>query len=173
MALGLTVQTTFVTALSVVNRRDLARGSSLINATRLVVQSIGVALLATVLASAISPEVQAMQQQFSERQQPSDNRFAGLCEPVTSAPSARAALDGTAQDGRVYAPVAQTQEPPAPPLAGLLERACQENIAGFERSYRLTFYAAFVALLLGLMLPGWPAKWSGRGSAEPPPVAGH
>ena len=43
MALGLTVQTTMVTALSVVPRADLARGSSLTNATRLVVQSIGVA----------------------------------------------------------------------------------------------------------------------------------
>jgi DHA2 family multidrug resistance protein len=181
MALGLTVQTTFVTALSVVDRRGLARGSSLVNATRLVVQSIGVAVLATVLASAISPEVRAMQEQFGERQQPSNGRFAGLCEPAATAPFARAAAGkGSAQGaakiaslkGGVFAPVIQTQEPPAPPPAGLLERACEENIAGFERSYRLTFYAAFVALLLGLMLPGWPAKWSGRGAAEPP-VGGH
>jgi DHA2 family multidrug resistance protein len=173
MALGLTVQTTFVTALSVVNRRDLARGSSLINSTRLVVQSIGVALLATVLASAISPQVQAMQEQFGERQ-PSSERFAGLCEPVASASASRgASANGASQNGSVYAPNAQPQEPPAPPLGDLLQLACQENITGFERAYRLTFFAAFVALLLGLTLPGWPAKWSGRGSGEPPPVAGH
>jgi DHA2 family multidrug resistance protein len=169
MALGLTVQTTFVTALSVVNRRDLARGSSLINSTRLVVQSIGVALLATVLASAISPEVQAMQEQFGERQ-PSGERFAGLCEAVPSTSASRAAsVNSASQNGSVYAPDAQSQEPPAPPLGGLLPRACQENITGFERAYRLTFFAAFIALLLGLTLPGWPAKWSGRGAAEPPP----
>ena len=55
LALSLTVQTTMVTALSVVTRHELARGSSLSNATRQVVQSFGVAVLATVLASTISP----------------------------------------------------------------------------------------------------------------------
>ena len=44
-------------------------------------------------------------------------------------------------------------------MGGMLERACRENIAGFERAYTVTFYLAFVALLLGLMLPDWPAKW--------------
>lgn len=52
LALGTTVQTTFATALGSVPRPRLARGSALINATRNVVQSIGVAVLATVLASA-------------------------------------------------------------------------------------------------------------------------
>jgi DHA2 family multidrug resistance protein len=52
LALGTTVQTTFATALGSVPKRRLARGSALINATRNVVQSIGVAILATVLASA-------------------------------------------------------------------------------------------------------------------------
>jgi EmrB/QacA subfamily drug resistance transporter len=51
LALGTTVQTTFATALGSVPRLRLARGSALINATRNVVQSIGVAILATVLAS--------------------------------------------------------------------------------------------------------------------------
>lgn len=52
LALGTTVQTTFATALGSVPKLRLARGSALINATRNVVQSIGVAVLATVLASA-------------------------------------------------------------------------------------------------------------------------
>ena len=52
LALGTTVQTTFATALGSVPKPRLARGSALINATRNVVQSIGVAVLATVLASA-------------------------------------------------------------------------------------------------------------------------
>ena len=57
LALGTTVQTTFATALGSVPKPRLARGSALINATRNVVQSIGVAVLATVLASAGQPLV--------------------------------------------------------------------------------------------------------------------
>jgi DHA2 family multidrug resistance protein len=168
LALGLTVQTTFVTALSVVARRDLARGSSLTNATRLVVQSIGVAVLATVLASTVSPQVQALQQQFSEGPHPASGRIAGLCEPV---PVARAGATGTGV-GSLFSDVANEparprQGPTEPPQMGsLLERACRENIAGFERAYTVTFYLAFVALLLGLMLPGWPSKWAGRQAAD-------
>jgi hypothetical protein len=40
--------------------------------------------------------------------------------------------------------------------------ACQENIAGFERAYTVTFYAAILAVLVGLFLPGWPGRWVGR-----------
>ena len=61
LALGSTVQTTFVTALSVVPVRQIARGSSLSNATRQVVQSIGVAVLATILASTLSPQIMVNQ----------------------------------------------------------------------------------------------------------------
>lgn len=169
ISLGLTVQTTMVTALSVVRRSDLARGSSLTNATRLVVQSIGVAVLATVLASAISPQIQAMQQQFSQGGRPQTGKSVGLCEgsPVTQGGSIRASLT---------LPVAYSQSPPAqgtnpPPGVGqMLARACQENINGFERAYKVTFYASFLALLLGLLLPGWPGKWSGRQSADLPSV---
>jgi EmrB/QacA subfamily drug resistance transporter len=57
IALGLTMQTTLTTALGTVPPRRLSRGSSLIAATRFVVQSLGVAALATVLASA-SPDKQ-------------------------------------------------------------------------------------------------------------------
>jgi len=51
LALGATVQTTFATALGSVPREIVARGSSLINSTRYVVQAIGVAILSTVLVS--------------------------------------------------------------------------------------------------------------------------
>jgi EmrB/QacA subfamily drug resistance transporter len=153
VALGMTVQTTLVTALSVVTRRDLPRGSSLINATRLVVQSIGVALLATVLASAISPEIQALQNQFEE-QQPAGKRTFGLCEPLP-----------VTQGTQTVSSKPASQNSPAAlqfPDKSLIERACQENITGFESAYKVTFYAAFVALILGGMLPGWPGKWGGR-----------
>src|SRR5205085_10854983 len=47
LGLGMSIQTTFATALASVPRNLLPRGSSLINGTRFVVQSIGVAVLAT------------------------------------------------------------------------------------------------------------------------------
>jgi hypothetical protein len=44
----------------------------------------------------------------------------------------------------------------------IIVQACRENIAGFERAYKVTFYAAFLAVFLGMLLPGWPGKWIGR-----------
>jgi EmrB/QacA subfamily drug resistance transporter len=164
IALGLTVQTTLVTALSVVRRKDLARGSSLVNATRLVVQSIGVAVLATVLASTLSPEVQALQQQFNARPE-NGSQGVALCE---AQPVAYAGLKQPSQQGSLPP---KLNDPPQ--LGALLQRACQENIAGFERAYKVTFFAAFAALLLGLALPGWPGKWAGRQESGPPAAVGH
>ncbi len=158
IALGLTVQTTFVTALSVVPMRELARGSSLTNATRNVVQSIGVAVLATVLASTISPPVQALQNQFMDAPRPANIAPVALCDPP---PSADVVVRNNPSPALL----------PSNPGA-MLMRACMENVSGFERAYRLTFYAAFLALALGLMLPGWPFKWAGRRAADIP-TSGH
>jgi MFS family permease len=187
LALGLTVQTTMVTALSVVPRPDLARGSSLTNATRLVVQSIGVAVLATVLASTVSPQVKQMQDRFAG---PPASRSgeraasAGLCEPVAIAHVAPAWQPVRARPHSLTfavsaplpafrpAPRPSGQEGPLPPeVDALRQQACRENIAGFELAYRITFYAAFVALALGLMLPGWPMKWAGRQMADEPGIS--
>jgi hypothetical protein len=55
----------------------------------------------------------------------------------------------------------------------LREQACAETIAGFERTYRLTFYAALIALGLGALLPGWPFAWAGRRAADAPAAAAH
>ncbi|HPL29475.1 MAG TPA: DHA2 family efflux MFS transporter permease subunit [Anaerolineae bacterium] len=145
IALGLMVQTTLVTALSVVAKHDLARGSSLTNATRLVVQSIGVAILATVLAGALSPEVQAMQLQMATA--PGGTRT-GICEPQAVA-SVAPAGPGSAAAAELVP-------------AALFERACEENITGFERAYRLTFFLSAAALALSMALPGWPQRWAGR-----------
>ena len=168
LALGLTVQTTMVTALSVVARRELPRGASLTNATRQVVQSIGVAVLATVLASAISPEIQALQQQFGEGPRSAKGRPVGICEPTPVAwPGATGAGPESSLSSVADEPAVQKQGPTLPPQIGdLVQRACRENIVGFERAYRVTFYAAFLALLLGLLLPGWPAKWAGRQATD-------
>lgn len=154
LALGATVQTTFITALSVVPMKQIALGSSLTNATRNVVQSIGVAILATVLASTLSPQISDLQNQFLDMPRPAGAQPIALC--------------GAPQIAMANLPV---QLPPN--ATQLLTQACDENVAGFERAYTVTFYAAFVALALGLMLPGWPLKWGGRRAADAPQPMAH
>jgi DHA2 family multidrug resistance protein len=159
VAIGLIVQTTFTTALGAVPLPLLPRGSALVNSTRFVVQSIGVAVLATVLVSAISPATQAFEDQ-AQAQLTAQGAAAiaaapfGLCETPGVPPSFN------------IPPVAR-QTPPAAQAQSMaaVERACQENLAGFERAYKLTFYAALIALALAVFLPGWPLKWAGRGAA--------
>jgi hypothetical protein len=119
-----------------------------------------------VLASAISPEVQAWQQRFQQQALKTANaRPAGICEPVAVADVSTGQPPAT--------PAASAAQGPLPPAgtAQMLRRACRENVAGFESAYQVTFYAAFVALFLGLMLPGWPARWVGRQAAGPVPTA--
>ena len=154
IALGLTAQTTMVASLSQVPMHDLPRGSSLNNATRNVVQSIGVAVLATVLASTLSPEVKDLQAQFADPGSAvGTTQMGGICGAATAASDASStlALASPAQG----APRSRGQ-------AALLQQACQENVAGFERTYQLTFYASLIALVLGAFLPGWPLRWRGR-----------
>ncbi len=141
-ALGMTVQTTQVTALSVVSKKDLPRGSSLIASTRQVVQAIGVALLASVVASSVSPAVRHYQSLAQDERGIAGQR-PGLCQVTpTSIPEAAAA---TAQ--------------PIP------RDACEQNIRGFEHAYRITFYLALFAIFIGALLPGWPFGWVGRAGA--------
>jgi EmrB/QacA subfamily drug resistance transporter len=143
VALGLTVQTTMATAMSVIKPHDLPRGTSLSNSTRQVAQSIAVAILATILVSTLSPEVRDYENRLNAQATTSTiaNGRQGLCTPVIS------------QD---------TSAAPSSPDIRLQQQACTENMAGFDRTYKLTFYASLVALLLGMFLPGWPFKWRGR-----------
>ncbi|HEY4320340.1 MAG TPA: DHA2 family efflux MFS transporter permease subunit [Gemmatimonadales bacterium] len=147
VALGLTVQSTFTAALGTVQRSRVARGSSLLNSMRFVVQSAGVALLATLLASSQSPQtrqllqhhggsVASTAQQHGEAASAAASRQEALCAPA----------EGPTQAG-----------------ASRLAAACQESLRGYGRAYRFTFYMAILALLLGAWLPGWPFGWHGRG----------
>lgn len=158
LALGLTVQTTFVTALGDVPKDAVARGSSLINSTRFVVQSIGVAILATILASGLSPQVRNLQR--------------AAAPPPPAVRSATPATGGapTVRTGLCEAPAPQSQGPIvlASDRLPVLQRACDEYVGGFERAYRLTFFAALLAMLLGMTLPGWPASWHGRAGLSGP-----
>jgi EmrB/QacA subfamily drug resistance transporter len=138
LALGLTVQTTVVTALSVVPLKNLARASSLTTSTRQVAQSLGVAILATVLSSQLSPAVKYFQKSALARK----------------ATGPRFALCGELPDSLSFAAKLGIRE------------ACTEYVAGFERAYRLTFYLTLVAIGLGLFMPGWPRSWAGRRSGD-------
>jgi len=149
LALGLTVQITMLVSLSVVPLNRTARASSLVNATRQVVQSLGVALLATILASAMSAS--------SSQQMASAERFTGegtAAERVVLCGPDGAATTGTV--GRVTLP---------PQALGPIRTFCAEYTQGLENAYAFTFYASLVALTLGAMMPGWPGKVVRRSDA--------
>ncbi len=167
LAFGLTLQTSFVAALSSVPLHDLPRGSSLVNSTRFVVQAVAVAALATVLSSAVSPEIRAQQDQMQDAQTSSSVRF-GICETpgVRAEENLPPGVDASlASLSRTTAAAAKTK------ILSTLQAACAQSIQGFENAYRITFFAAIGALILGALLPGWPRKWSGRGSPASMPAA--
>ena len=163
LAVGLTLQTSFVTALSNVPLNLLPRGSSLFNSTRFVVQAIAVASLATVLVSFLSSNIKA-QIDAVEESAPSTVRF-GVCE--TPGVSAQNNLPPGTAAKLARLPTAAVPAAKQKILSGL-QQACDQSMQGFEASYRLTFYASIGALILALFLPGWPGKWSGRQAADIP-----
>jgi DHA2 family multidrug resistance protein len=169
LAVGLTLQSTFVTALSSVPLNDLPRGSSLLNSTRFVVQAVAVAALAVVLTSTLSPEVKALQNQAQENPVPASQRF-GACETPGVAASDNLP-PGAAETLASLAPSAAAAAKAK--IVASLQAVCSQSMAGFESAYRLTFFASIGALILALFLPGWPGKWSGRGSMQGPVAGGH
>ena len=162
IALGLTVQTTFATALSSAPGPKIARASSLVNGTRFVMQSIGVAILATVLTSTLSAEVKSLQNQAEEATTAVRTPF-GLCETPGVAPednippAAAAKLKDLPADQAVPAKAA---------IRAQIQAACDQNVLGFEAAYLLTFYVGLCAIVFGLFLPGWPGPWGGRSEMQ-------
>jgi len=169
LAVGLTMQTSYVTALSSIPLNLLPRGSSLLNSTRSVVQAVSVAALATLLVSSLSPEVKAQQDQMQESMVTQTAPF-GVCE--TPGVAAADNLPPAAKASLAAMPAAAAETAKAKILAGL-QMTCNESMQGFESAYRITFYASIGALILAAFLPGWPAKWGGRGSTQTPIPGGH
>jgi len=165
LAVGLTLQTSFVTALSSIKLDVLPRGSSLLNSTRFVVQAVSVAALATVLVSSLSADVKTQQDQMQDRVLTDSAPF-GVCGTPGVAPEDN--LPPGAAASLAAMPTEDALAARARILAGL-EIACSQSMRGFEAAYRVTFYASIGALLLSVFLPGWPAKWSGRGAQPPVP----
>lgn len=169
LAFGLTLQTSFVAALSSIPLNVLPRGSSLVNSTRFVVQAVSVAAMATILSSAVSANIRAQQDKLQESQTTASAsaRF-GICET----PGVRAEENlPPGVDTSLASLSATTAAQAKTKILSTLQAACAQSILGFENAYRITFFAAIGALMLGAFLPGWPGKWSGRGSPAPMPAA--
>src|SRR6185503_14981133 len=122
---------------------------------------------ATVFSSSISADVRTQQDKLQDSQTASTERF-GVCEtPGVRAeqnlpPGVEASLASLSTS---MADAAKAK------IVATLQSACGQSINGFENAYRITFFAAIGALFLGAFLPGWPGKWSGRGSPAPMPAA--
>jgi DHA2 family multidrug resistance protein len=166
VAVGLTLQTSYVSALSSIPVDQLPRGSSLLNSTRFVVQAISVAALATILVGFLSPDIQAMQNQMQNQLVNATVPY-GVCEtPGIAAqdnfpPGTLASLTALPQQALS---AAKTK------ILSSLQLACEQSVQGFDAAYKLTFYASIAALILAAFLPGWPGKWGGRGSTQNMPM---
>src|SRR6185503_7866219 len=163
LAVGLTLQTSFVAALSSMPLSQLPRGSSLLNSTRFVVQAVSVAALATIFTSSVPAEIRAQQDKLQDRQTTSSASF-GVCE--TPGVKAEDNLPPGVDPSLASLPAAKAQ------ILSTLNAACAASMKGFENAYRLTFFASIGALIIGAFLPGWPAKWGGRGSMQSPAPGG-
>jgi DHA2 family multidrug resistance protein len=169
LAVGLTLQTSYVTALSSVPLNLLPRGSSLLNSTRSVVQAVAVAALATLLAGSLSAELKAQQEKMQETLITNSTPF-GVCE-----------TPGVAADDNLPPGAKESLAKLTPEMVGAaktqimagLNVACDQSMLGFESAYRITFFASIGALILAAFLPGWPGKWGGRGSTQTPVAGGH
>ena len=165
IAVGLTLQTSFVAALSTIGFDILPRASSLLSSTRFVIQAVSVAILATILVSFLSPSVKAEQQQLQDTPATITDRF-GVCETPGVAPQDNLPPGSAAFLTSLPGTVAQTTK--ANILSGL-QLACNQSMEGFDAAYLITFYAAVGALVLAAFMPGWPGKWGGRGSTQGSP----
>jgi DHA2 family multidrug resistance protein len=164
LAVGLTLQTSYVTALSSVRLEVLPRASSLLNSTRFVVQAVSVATLATILVGFVSSDVKAQQQRIQDAEPAAAVRF-GVCETPGVAAADNLPPGFSTALGTLPASAAQGA---MLKMIATLKAACDQTMQGFEAAYRLTFYASLGAFVLAAFLPGWPAKWAGRGSTQAP-----
>ena len=162
LAVGLTLQTSFVTALSSVSLNLLPRGSSLLNSTRFVVQAIAVAAMAGILVAFLSPDIKAQQDQLQNSTAALTTRF-GICETPGVAAQDNLPPGTTALLASLPA---QQVQPAKTKIAAELQAACSQSMRGFDAAYKITFFASIFAVIMAAFLPGWPGKWGGRSSIQ-------
>jgi DHA2 family multidrug resistance protein len=174
---GLVIQNSIVAALSDVPGPKTARATSLVNATRQTIQSIGVAALATILTSAITINV-------------GEEIRKNLPNPATLPPAARSALEAGMQQFQAQLDrggIPDLSQAPAqiqPIILAAVQKFQDQYITGLEHAYTATMIVAILATLLALFLPGWPARYTtpaeaaaqasaGREVVAGPPVPTH
>ena len=149
---GLVIQTTLVAALRDIPGPKTARATSLVNATRQTIQSIGVAALATILTSAITINI-------------GDEIRKNLPNPASLPAQARAAMEAGMQQFQAQLDqggtpdLAQVPAQIRPVIENALHTFQQQYITGLDHAYTATFVVAVLATLLSLFLPGWPAPF--------------
>lgn len=144
-ALGCALQPTQLVALAVVPDRLLANASSLNNALRNVFSSFGIALLGTVIQSATVTHVATLSQEVTPSS--SSGQFLSQMGALLQAHGGLSATQASATAMLL--------------VLGQIERLA--TVLAFGDAYRVTFFAALVALLLSFLLPGRMAPRSNRG----------
>lgn len=168
LAVGLTLQTSFVTALSSVPLNILPRGSSLLNSTRFTVQAISVAAMAAILVAFLTPDIKKAQDQLQNSTASINTPF-GVCE--TPGVAAQNNLPPGVLALLASLPSQQVQ-PAKTRIETQMQQACSQSMRGFDTAYRITFFASIAAVIMSAFLPGWPGKWGGRSSIQTHRVVG-
>jgi DHA2 family multidrug resistance protein len=148
-ALGFALQPTQLVALAVVPRQLVTSASSLNNAMRNVFQSFGVALLGTIVQTQTIVHNATLSQEVTPTSSPGM-----FLTQIATLLQARDLSNAAAQAGAVAYMVGQIR--------------VQATVLAFGDAYRFTFFAALLAILLSLFLPG-----RGAVKADPGMMAGH
>lgn len=149
VALGLVLQTTLTLALTGLQPRQLPRASSLLNATRNVFQSFGIALLGTILTHQVTVYQDAARADLTHPTTAVGQRFTHLVQMLQ-------------QRGL---PMAAASKAAAGQILGSL--APHSFIQGLNDAYLVTCWLAVAAALLALTLPG-RTKREALPTEEPP-----
>jgi DHA2 family multidrug resistance protein len=136
MALGCALQPTQLVSMAVVPPRLIGSASSLNNAMRNVFQSFGIALLGTIVQTQTTTHVATLSQEVTLTS--SSGQFLGQMGLLLQL---RDGLGGAAAHANAVLLI-----------FGQIER--QASVLAFGDAYRFTFFAAILAILLSLLLPG-------------------
>lgn len=158
VALGCVLQTTLTTALTGLKPMQLPRASSLLNATRNVFQSFGIAMLGTIFTNQFTSYQNAAVSDIHNPSTSLGKQFLQLVQAlqqhgVPAASAAKAAM------GQL---IGQIFDPHGPIF--------QHNFnAGLNDAYLVTFWLAVATIFLAFTLPGRPkAEQSSREEAPSP-----
>nr|BBH93273.1 MFS transporter [Thermogemmatispora argillosa] len=148
VALGLTLQTTLTVALTGLKPAQLPRASSLLNATRNVFQSFGIAMLGTIVTHQLTAYQDAARSDLHNAATALGQRFLQLVQVLQ--------MRGL--------PAAAAQKAAAGQLLGSL--VPQQFMQSINDAYIVTFWLALAIAVLALTLPGRARLAEARAAAE-------